>query len=46
MSKGVDQAWPGFSTLEDLDSECAIVQRIFCFGRVIDPIVGTDGELR
>ena len=46
MSKGVDRGWLGFSTLEDLDSECAFVQRIFCFRRVIDPIVGRDGELK
>lgn len=46
MSKGLDRGWLGFSTLEDLDRKCAIVQRVFGFRRVIDPIVGRDGELK
>lgn len=41
MSKGGDSGW-----LENLVSECAIVQRIFYFRKVIDPIVGRVGMLK
>lgn len=40
MSKEADSGWLGFGTLNDLYSECAVVQRIFCLKRVRDPLWG------